>query len=134
MSDPQKEVPPPPPPPFAPPPPYSVKDERLWAMFCHLGGLGAYVFPFGNVILPLVIWLIKKDEYPLVNDQGKESLNFQLSILIYTAVAVVLVFVGVGIVLVPAVLIFDIVMIIIASIKANEGIAYRYPLTIRFIS
>jgi uncharacterized Tic20 family protein len=132
MSSPQNEVPPPPFPPS--PPTHSVKDERLWAMFCHLGGLGMYVFPFGNVILPLVIWLVKKDEYPLVNDQGKESLNFQLSILIYTLVSIVLAFVVVGFVLLPAVLIFDIVMIIIASIKANEGVAYRYPLTIRFIS
>ncbi len=131
MSSPQNEAPPPP---FAPPPTYSVKDERLWAMFCHLSGLGAYVFPFGNVILPLVIWLIKKDEYPLVNDQGKESLNFQLSILIYTLVSAILLLAVVGIVLLPAVLIFDVVMIIIASIKANEGVAYRYPLTIRFIS
>ncbi len=131
MSNPPNEVPPPP----LPPPPYSVKDERLWAMFCHLGGLGKYAFPpFGNVIVPLVVWLIKKDVYPLVNDQGKESLNFQLSILIYTAVSAILVFAGVGIVLVPAVLIFDVVMIVVAAIKANEGVAYRYPLTIRFIS
>ncbi len=130
MSSPQNEVPPPP---F--PPAHSAKDERLWATFCHLGGLGMLVFPpAGGVIGPLIVWLIKKEEYPLVNDQGKESLNFQLSILIYTAVSVVLVFLGVGIVLLPAVLIFDIVMIIIASIKANEGVAYRYPLTIRFIS
>jgi hypothetical protein len=102
-------------------------------MFCHLGGLGMYAFPLGNVIIPLVVWLIKKDEYPLVNDQGKESLNFQLSILIYTLVSLILVLAVVGIVLVLAVLVFDIVMIIIAAIKANEGVAYRYPLTIRFI-
>jgi uncharacterized Tic20 family protein len=129
MSSPQNEVPPPP---F--PPAHSAKDERLWATFCHLGGLGMYVFPFGNVIIPLVIWLIKKDEYPLVDDQGKESLNFQLSILIYTLVSAILLLAAVGVVLLAAVLIFDIVMIIIASIKANEGVAYRYPLTIRFIS
>ena len=61
-------------------------------------------------------------------------MNFQLSILIYTLVSIVLAFVVVGFVLLPAVLIFDIVMIVIASIKANEGVAYRYPLTIRFIS
>jgi uncharacterized Tic20 family protein len=111
----------------------------MWAMFCHLGGLGGYVFPFGgNVILPLVVWLVKKDQYPLVNDQGKESLNFQLSILLYSVVSLILVFSGVfavvGIPLLLALAVFDIVMIVIASMKANEGVAYRYPLTIRFIS
>lgn len=128
MSNPPNQVPPPP----FPPPAHSVQDERLWAMFCHLGGLGMCAFPL-NVILPLVVWLIKKDEYPLVNDQGKESLNFQLSILIYTLVSLILVLVVVGIVLLLAVAVFDIVMIVIAAIKANEGVAYRYPLTIRFI-
>ena len=135
MSIPESNVPPPPfPPPPPQPPTCSAKDERLWATFCHLGGLGMYVFPFGNVIIPLVIWLVKKDEYPLVNDQGKEALNFQLSIMIYTIVSLVLLLAVVGIALLLAVLIFDVVMIVIASIKANEGVAYRYPLTIRFIS
>jgi uncharacterized Tic20 family protein len=132
VSHPETDVPPPPPPPL--PPTGSAKDERLWATFCHLGGLGMYVFPFGNVIIPLIIWLIKKDEYPLVNDQGKEALNFQLSIMIYTIVSLLLMLAVVGIALLLAVLIFDVVMIVIASIKANEGVAYRYPLTIRFIS
>jgi uncharacterized Tic20 family protein len=52
------------------------KDARLWGMFCHLIAFSGYVVPFGSVLGPLIIWLIKKDEMPFVDDQGKESLNF----------------------------------------------------------
>ena len=109
------------------------KDERMWAGFCHLAALAGYVIPLGNIIGPLVVWLMKKDEYPLVDDQGKESINFQISILIYVAISLVLLCVVVGIFLLIAVGIFGLVMIIIATIKANQGMRYRYPLTIRFV-
>lgn len=108
-------------------------DERMWAMLCHLSAFAGSVIPFGNIIGPLVVWLLKKDEFPLVDDQGRESLNFQISILLYTFVSAVLFLAVVGIVLLPAVLIFALIMTVIATIKANSGIAYRYPLTIRFI-
>jgi hypothetical protein len=109
-------------------------DERMWAMLCHLGGLGGYVIPVvGNIIGPLIVWLIKKDEMPFVDDQGKESLNFQISITIYTAISIVLVVAIIGIFLLIAVGIFSLVMLIIAAVKANQGIAYRYPLCIRFL-
>ncbi len=54
------------------------KDARTWAMLCHIGAFAGYIIPFGHIIAPLVIWLIKKDESPFVDDQGKESLNFQI--------------------------------------------------------
>jgi len=110
------------------------RDERMWAMFCHLSGLAGFIFPFfGNIIAPLIIWLIKKEEYPLVNDQGKESLNFQISISIYAIASCILMFILIGIPLLIIILIFNLIVIIMASIKANEGEKYRYPLTIRFI-
>jgi len=113
----------------------SEREERMWAMFCHLSALALYIFPFfGNIIGPLIIWLIKKDQYPLVNDQGKESLNFQISLTIYAFVAFILAFVLIGLPVLLAIPIFQVVMIIIAAIQANEGKAYRYPLTIRFIT
>jgi uncharacterized Tic20 family protein len=62
----------------------SNKDANLWAMLCHLSALVGFVIPFGNIIAPLVIWTIKKDEFDLVNDQGKEAINFQISITINT--------------------------------------------------
>ncbi len=112
------------------------KDARMWAMFCHLVGLAALlpVIPlFGGAIGALIIWQVKKDEFPFVDEQGKEALNFQISILIYVFVAALTLCVGIGVLLLPAVMIFDIVFVIIAAIKANDGFHYRYPLCIRFI-
>ncbi len=109
-------------------------EERNWGMFCHLSALSGFIIPFGNIIGPLIIWLIKRDEYPFVNDQGKESLNFQISILIYLAVSAVLAILVIGFLLMAAVGLFCLIMVILASVKANEGVTYRYPLCIRFIN
>src|SRR5690242_11127927 len=87
-------------------------DERNWAMFCHLAGLAGFlpVIPFlGNVIGPLVLWLVKREQYPFVDDQGKEALNFQITMLIATILAMLLIPVLVGIVLLPAVIVADVV-------------------------
>lgn len=124
MSFPQPEL--------TPTPVPASREERTWAMVCHLITLTGFFIPLGNIIGPLVIWLIKKEQYPLVDDQGREALNFQISILIYLIASLILLFVLIGIVLLPIVLIFDLVMTIVAMIKANDGVAYRYPLTIRF--
>jgi uncharacterized Tic20 family protein len=111
------------------------KEETMWAMFCHLGAFAGFIIPIvGNILGPLVIWLLKKDEFPLVDDQGKESVNFQISMTIYFIISAILMFVIIGFLLMAALLIFDIIVIIIATIKANEGVQYRYPLSIRFIS
>ena len=82
---------------------------------------------------PLIIWLIKKDEMPFVNDQGKESLNFQLTMLIAVIVSAILMLVFIGFLLLGVLIIYQIIVVIMASIKANEGVRYRYPYTIRFI-
>ena len=112
----------------------SEKDERMWAMFCHLASLAGYVgIPFANIIGPLIVWQIKKSESPLVDDQGKESLNFQISMTIYVLVGLVSLCIGIGIVVLPVLGILGLVFTIIAAIKANQGEMYRYPLTIRFI-
>jgi len=114
------------------------KDARMWAMFAHLAGF-AFLLPvlpgIGSVIGPLIIWLIKKDQYPFVDDQGKEAVNFQITMLIYGIVAGLLIFLCIGAILLPAVAIVDIVFIIIAAMKANDGVYYRYPkgLIFRFI-
>jgi len=109
------------------------QEERTMGMLCHLLALAGYVIPFGNIIGPLIIWLVKKDQFPFVNDQGKESLNFQISITIYAIVSGILTMVVIGLPLLIAVGIFGLVEIILASMKANQGIPFRYPLTIRFI-
>jgi len=107
-------------------------DERMWAMFCHLGTLVTW-FPFANVIIPMVIWLAKKETSPLVNDQGKEALNFQITMLIGYAICIPLIFVLIGIPAFIALGIYHVVFSIIAAIKSNEGRAYRYPYTLRLI-
>ena len=109
------------------------KDARTWAMLCHIGAFAGYIIPFGHIIAPLVIWLIKKDESPFVDDQGKESLNFQISMSIYAIIAALLTLVVIGVVLLIAVVIFDVIMVIIAAVRANSGERYRYPLCMRFI-
>ena len=110
------------------------KDACMWAMFCHLAGLAAYVFPFaGNIILPLILWQIKKDQYPFVDSQGKEAVNFQISVTLYAIATIPLFLICVGPFLLGAICLAAMVLLIIAGVKANNGESYRYPLTIRFI-
>lgn len=104
-------------------------------MFAHLSSFVGYLIPMGNILGPLIIWMMKKEEFPLVDDQGKEALNFQISITIYALVAGAGIFCFlIGAVLLPVVMIFDIVYTIIAAIEANKGNRYRYPLTIRMVT
>ncbi len=111
------------------------KQERTWGMLCHLSAFGIFLFPaLGNILGPLIIWLIKKDESPFVDNQGKESLNFQISFTIYCLISSILIFVVIGIILLIALGIAFFILVIIASIKANEGEEYRYPLTLRLIT
>ena len=114
---------------------FTDKEELTWGMVCHLAGLAQFAgVPFGNIIGPLVVWLIKKDQYPFVDDQGKESLNFQISVTIYGFIAILLCFVLIGIPLLFALLAFRLVYTVIGGIKANQGEYFRYPLTIRFLN
>jgi len=110
------------------------KDERLWGMLCHISAFAFFIFPaFGNILGPLIIWLIKKEEYPFVDEQGKEALNFQISITIYTLAAGLLSIILIGIPILIALFFFDFIVVVIASIKANDGIHYKYPLSIELI-
>ncbi|OBR66746.1 orotate phosphoribosyltransferase [Paenibacillus oryzae] len=102
-------------------------------MLCHLLALSTFIVPLGSILGPLVMWLIKKDQSPYVDAQGKESLNFQISIAIYAIVASILILILIGGILLIGIGIFWLVFVIIASTKANDGIVYRYPLTIRFL-
>ena len=94
---------------------------------------GLIGIPFGNILGPLVLWAIKKDEMPSVNEHGKESINFQISMTIYTIIAGLSILLAIGIVLLPAIIVLNLVLVIIAGVKAANGEFYRYPLTIRFI-
>ena len=108
-------------------------DSRNMGMLCHLLAFSGFVIPLGTIIGPLVIWLMKKDADPYVDQQGKESLNFQISFLIYGIVCAVLIFVAIGLLLLPILGIAWIVLTIIGTIKASKGEEWQYPLTIRMI-
>lgn len=108
-------------------------NDKQWAMLCHISSLAGYIIPLGNVIAPYIIWHLKKDQSPTINEHGKESVNFQISITIYVLVSLVLIVLLIGIPLLVAIGIFQVIMIIIATIKADNGELYHYPLTIRFI-
>lgn len=110
-----------------------TQDEKTFGMLAHLSALSGVIIPFGNIIGPLIIWMMKKDQSWFVNEQGKEALNFQISITIYMLISGVLIMVLIGILLMPIVGLFALIMIVIASLKANQGEMYRYPLTIRLI-
>lgn len=110
------------------------KRAQNWAMLCHLSSLIALLgVPFGNLLGPLVVWLLKRAEHPSVDKEGKESLNFQLSMTIYMIISALLILVAVGVVLVAVVVVADVILVIIASVKVSNGRSFRYPITIRFI-
>ena len=108
-------------------------DEKNFAMLCHLSALAGLFIPFGNLIGPLIFWLLKKDQSVLVDANGKESLNFQITMLIAMFVSILLCFILIGIPLAIAVGLLSLIMPIIAAVKAGGGEIYRYPLTIRFL-
>ena len=110
-----------------------TKDERTWAMLSHFSALCMFIFPFGNILAPLIIWLIKKDEMPFVEDQAKEVMNFQISMTIYFIGSIILIIVLIGIPILIVLGIFNIIITIIAGIRANDGKSYRYPVNLRLI-
>ncbi len=110
------------------------KEELSWAMGCHLAALSGFVIPLGNVVGPLIVWLIKKDTMPLVNQHGKEALNFQITVLIAMLISAVLTVILIGIVLMIVVGIGALVLTIMAAVKVSNGQTdYRYPWALRLI-
>ena len=107
-------------------------DEKNWAMLCHLGGL-VHFLPFGQIIVPMIIWMVKKEELPFVDDQGKEALNFQISMLIYYLICIPLIFIVIGIFLLAMLGLVNLILVILAAVKAQQGEAFRYPLSLNLI-
>lgn len=117
-------------PPYLGPPPDA--ESRQWGMIAHLSALiGLTGIP--SLVGPLIVWLMKKDTLPFVADQGREALNFHITLLIVLLVAAPTICIGIGAILLPAVGIAGLVFTVIGGIKANNGEAYRYPLTLRLI-
>ena len=120
MSDPNPSVP--------PPPSSSPANEKSIAALVHASGI---LFGF---IVPLVVWLVKKDDSPYLGRQSAEALNFQITMLIAYVACMILTGVLIGALLLPLVWIFNLIMCILAAVKTNNGEEYKYPMTIRLIS
>ena len=110
--------------PYVGPPP--TQDEKTMGMLAHLLGIFGFIGP-------LIVWLIKKDQSPFVNDQGKEALNFHLVMLIGYVIGGILTFFCIGFFVILAVWVCSLIFSIMGAMKAKEGIAYRYPFNIRMI-
>ena len=110
-----------------------TQDERTWGMIAHLSTFTGFIVPLGSVIAPLVVWLLKRDQSAFVADQGKEALNFNISVLGAALICALLIFVFIGILLGVALFIFWLTLTIVAAIKANEGVRYRYPFAVRLV-
>lgn len=112
----------------------ATPDERTYATLMHLMLVIATFTAVPLVLGPLILWLIKKDESPFLNDHGKETLNFNISILLYMIAAAVSFLCGIGIVLMPVVWVFGLVCSVLGAMSANRGEFYRYPACIRIIA
>ena len=118
----------------------SDNNVRNWGMFCHLAALSGLFSGIGFILGPLIVWLVKRNEIPFVDDQGKEAVNFQLTMHLVALVAGLIAICTCGLGLVFAIPVWaivgilDIILPIIGAIQASSGQCYRYPLTIRFIN
>jgi len=112
-----------------PAPPVTTSEDRLWIIVCHLS-----IFVGVGLLLPLIVYLVKKVDSPLVAEHAKEAPNFHISILLYWIITGLLCFIVVGVLLIPVVGIIMVVFPIIAAVKASNGEFYRYPLTLRLVS
>jgi uncharacterized protein len=123
--------------PPTPPPPLQgglSKDEKNLAMLAHLLAFSVCVMPFfGNIIGPLVLWLLKKDTRPFVEHHAKEALNFNITVTIAVTVCLSLFILFLPLLIAAAIGIAAVVLTIIAAVKASEGVQYRYPLTLRLV-
>jgi uncharacterized Tic20 family protein len=114
--------------------PQVSKEEQNWAMICHLAALSGFIIPLGNILGPLIVWLMKKEAMPLVDQHGKEALNFQITVTIAMVISIVLMFVLIGILLIFIVGIGALVLTIMAAVKVSNGqFDYKYPFTLRLI-
>jgi uncharacterized protein len=108
--------------------------ERIWGMLCHLTALlGLVGIPFGNIFGPLLVWLYKKKAYAMVDKQGRESLNFQLTMTILVLIAALLIYLKIGMMLIFVLASVNVVLVLIASVQSYRGETFRYPFQIRFL-
>lgn len=113
----------------------SSESARSWCIGLHLSGLSGLILSFAlaHIVVPLVIWLVKRSDSPEIDATGKEVLNFQISFTIYSLIAGALCFVLIGFLILPILVVVWLVCIVIAAVKTSNGEPYNYPFTIRFL-
>lgn len=108
--------------------------ERKWGVAAHLSALLMLLgIPFANILGPFAIWLFMKEDSDWVEEQARESMNFQISMTIYTVVAAFTILLLVGLLLVPLLILANLTLVIIASVKASDRESYSYPANLRLI-
>jgi len=115
------------------PTPTLTGEDRLWAALAHLSAFAMYFTGIGHIVGPMIIWLWKRDTNPFVASEAREAMNFNISVSIYALVALVLCLIVIGIPLLIAIHTFQVICIIVAALKASDGIHFRYPLNLRLV-
>ncbi len=110
-----------------------TSEEKNWALGAHAAALIGFVIPFGSILGPLVVWLMKKDTMEFVDDHGKEALNFNITMALIMFVCFLLLFVVIGAFLLPIAILVWLIFTVIAMIEASKGNTYRYPFAIRLV-
>lgn len=119
-------------------PPSSVpgslsQEDRNWGMIAHLSALAGFVIPFGSILGPLIVYLVKREQSAFATDCAREALNFNITVGIGVLICLCLSLVFIGIPLLIALGLAWLVLTIIAAVRASEGTQYHYPATIRFV-
>lgn len=106
---------------------------KMYLMLMHLSQLAAFIIPFGGLILPIVMWATNKEHSKEIDDHGKVILNWIFSAIIYSVICFILTFILIGVIGYIALAVCGLVFLVMGAIKANEGILWQYPLSIKFL-
>ncbi|MEM7657334.1 MAG: DUF4870 domain-containing protein [Bacteroidota bacterium] len=112
--------------------PYT-KEEKNMVLFTHLSGLAGQIIPFGHILGPLLVWQMKKKEMPILDQHGKDAINFHLSMTLFILLSIPLIFIIIGIPILIGLVFTQLIATIVVAIKAQNGDKYKYPLSIRFL-
>ena len=110
----------------------SDKDTNTWALILHLSVLSGLIIPMAGLIVPVVIFILKKDQLPGLTPHGHVVFNWLISVLIYAVISIILLIIGIGALLLAVLAILSLVFPIIGAVKASEGQVWVYPLSIKF--
>ena len=111
--------------------PGSDKDLRTWSIILHLSVLSGLAVPMAGLIVPVVIYLLKKEQLPALTPHAHVVFNWLISAIIYAVISFILTFVGIGILMLMILAVLSLIFPIIGAIKASEGTVWPYPLSIK---